>query len=250
MPSVSFDRVADRYDETRGGLDRGRWLAGEIAPHLTTGAVLEVGVGTGAIALPLTELGHDVVGVDLSGPMLAQARRRLGPVLAMADGFHLPVPDGGVANVVIVWVLQLVGDSAGFLREARRVLVDDGVLIVVVSGQPPEDDELDAILRPMHETLRPPTDRPPQIVAAAKLAGLQLVTSAPTSRTWRTSPEEQARLVEQRAFSSLWDVPADLWRAVGEPAVAALRALPEPDRPRSRRSYQEVLVFTAIPSAS
>lgn len=44
--SVNFDRVADRYDETRGGTDRGRLVAGELVPYLPTGALLEIGVGT------------------------------------------------------------------------------------------------------------------------------------------------------------------------------------------------------------
>ena len=38
--------------------------------------------------------------------------------MAVADGYRLPVPDGAVPNVVLVWVLQLVPDVAGLLAEA------------------------------------------------------------------------------------------------------------------------------------
>ncbi len=50
-----------------------RGLAGE-----TGGPVLDVGCGTGRVAVPLGADGHDVVGVDLSAPMLriAEQRRR------------------------------------------------------------------------------------------------------------------------------------------------------------------------------
>jgi SAM-dependent methyltransferase len=42
----------------------------------TTGPVLDVGCGTGRVTFELARDGHEVVGVDLSAPMLAQAERR------------------------------------------------------------------------------------------------------------------------------------------------------------------------------
>ena len=49
--SIPFDRVAGTYDQTRGGLDRGRRLAAILAELLPErGRLLEVGVGTGAVA--------------------------------------------------------------------------------------------------------------------------------------------------------------------------------------------------------
>jgi ubiquinone/menaquinone biosynthesis C-methylase UbiE len=90
MGSISFDRAAPTYDATRGGLERGVYLADSIVPHLRPGPVLEVGVGTGAVAVAVRERGHPVVGVDLSPAMLALAQPRLGPRVAVADGFRLP----------------------------------------------------------------------------------------------------------------------------------------------------------------
>ncbi|MBV8305279.1 MAG: hypothetical protein JOZ04_13795 [Acidimicrobiia bacterium] len=52
--SISFDRIADRYDETRGGERRGQLVAAEIDPYLGPGArILEIGVGTGIVATAL-----------------------------------------------------------------------------------------------------------------------------------------------------------------------------------------------------
>ena len=54
-----------------GGVDF--WLA-LAARH--GGPVLELGCGTGRISIPLAEAGHRVTGMDLSGAMLREARRK------------------------------------------------------------------------------------------------------------------------------------------------------------------------------
>jgi SAM-dependent methyltransferase len=242
--SVSFDRIADSYDATRGGLERGAVLAREIAPHLHPGPVVEIGVGTAAVAVPLVRLGHPVVGCDLSETMLRQAHDRLGARVAQADGYHLPVRAGAVPNAVIVWVLQLVPDLAGFLAEGRRILSSGGRLAVVPAGGQFVDDDIDAILRPMNHAIRPSRDRPEQVVDAGRAAGLALVEHVVAqSESWTESPEDQAQRVEGRSYSTLFDVPDRQWSAVVEPAVAGLRALPDPTRPRERRARYHLLVF-------
>jgi ubiquinone/menaquinone biosynthesis C-methylase UbiE len=75
MPSVSFDAIAHLYDQTRGYPD-------DVAAHVTRAIIrnahataqtdfIEVGVGTGRIALPLATLGRSYTGVDISANMLA-----------------------------------------------------------------------------------------------------------------------------------------------------------------------------------
>ena len=111
--SIRYDTVASRYDETRGGLVRGASFARGFAAALGrhgSGVVVDLGVGTGAVALPLRELGFDIVGFDLSAPMLVRARERLGPSVAQGDAMRFPVRDGSVAAVTMSWLLQLVGD--------------------------------------------------------------------------------------------------------------------------------------------
>ena len=49
--SICFDRIADRYEETRGGMERGKRFASYLWPHLRTSRpVLEIGVGSGVVA--------------------------------------------------------------------------------------------------------------------------------------------------------------------------------------------------------
>src|SRR5207244_1036170 len=82
----SFDRVANEYGETRGGMERGRRLAALISPWLIPeSTVLEIGVGTGVIALGLAEHGFPIFGIDVSPKMLERARERIGERVAVAD---------------------------------------------------------------------------------------------------------------------------------------------------------------------
>ena len=139
--SIPFDRIADRYDETRGGLPRGRAVADVLGRHLADrGRVLEVGVGTGVVATALADHAQSVVGVDLSPAMLTRAHERLGSVVALADATVLPIADTSVDSVVAVWVLHLVGDPAVVVAEARRVLRPGGHF-VAVGGHPEYADD-------------------------------------------------------------------------------------------------------------
>lgn len=125
--SISFEAVAAIYDATRGGLERGVRFAAALAPECGAGPMLEIGVGTGAIALPLRdELGRAVLGLDLSPAMLTTAHQRLGASVGVADVSRLPFADGAIGTVVACWVLHLVGDPAAVLAECRRVLAPGG----------------------------------------------------------------------------------------------------------------------------
>ena len=94
MTSLSFDAVAHVYDATRGYPDdvaRRIVLAIESAAHATASTrFIEVGVGTGRIAMPLASLGHIYTGVDISEKMIAQLREKL-----VAASWQLQTQDWG-----------------------------------------------------------------------------------------------------------------------------------------------------------
>ncbi len=78
-------RYADRFAEVAPIVD---FLAAIASP----GPVLELGVGTGRLALPLAERGLEVHGIDSSEPMVAQLRAKPG-------GDRMPVDVGDFADV-------------------------------------------------------------------------------------------------------------------------------------------------------
>lgn len=246
MESTAFDRIADRYDDTRGVDERAANLTEPMLPHLRPGPVLEIGVGTGAVARALRAAGHAVAGVDISAPMLARARDRLGPCVALADGYHLPVPTGAVPNAVLVWVLQLVPDVPAFVAEAARAVTPGGRVAIVLGGGHwgAATDDISPVVVAAISAVRTHRDTPELVLAAAGAAGLchhRTVATAPQRSD--ASPADIARRIEQREWSAFWDLPAEVWTAVVEPALATLRSCPDPDRVRERWSHHDVHVF-------
>jgi SAM-dependent methyltransferase len=232
--SIPFDRVAGTYDKTRGGLDRGRRLAGILAGLLPErDPLLEVGVGTGAVAAGLTELGRTVVGVDLSLPMLAVARERLPGRVAAADALRLPVPTGAVVGVLLVHVLHLVAEIPATLAEAARVLRPGGTLATTAfPAGPVEGDVFDELDR-MHDRLGVirRDDDPGAVLRLATEAGFEFV--ARVDEPGRpVTPRSEADLIETRSQSWTWSIDDETWAGVVEPTLARIRALPDQDRVR------------------
>src|SRR3990172_7379881 len=92
---ISFDRVADVYDETRGLPPRVlAKAAGFLAKELQGKRVLEIGVGTGRIAVPLQKSGINLVGIDIAPQMVAHGREKGLRSVVFADGARLPFRDG------------------------------------------------------------------------------------------------------------------------------------------------------------
>jgi SAM-dependent methyltransferase len=240
----SFDRVASRYDAMRGGEERGMASARGISPHLTDGVVLEVGVGTGIVALGLQRLGHQVLGVDISEAMLEQARQRLPGRVQRADARNLPFPDACVANVVFVHTLHLIGDMDAGIAEAARVLRGGGRL-VAVHGMPTADPDpmVDALAR--LSVLQPPRpDTAANLARAGAAAGLEPVTHTSGGEYDQpTTPAALIRSIEDRVPPYLWDVDDPTWSRVVEPVLAELRALPEQDAARVHRWRSECTVL-------
>jgi SAM-dependent methyltransferase len=243
--SIPFDRIAGTYDETRGGLERGRRMAGVLADLLPEhGPLLEVGIGTGAVSAALAELGRDMVGVDLSLPMLAVARERLPGRVAAADALRLPITTGSVAGVCLIHVLHLVAEIPTTLAEAVRVLRPGGT--VVATGFPPGPGEGDLLeeLGRMHDRLGVTRrdDAPDVIVRHATDAGLELV--ARRDEPGRpVSPRTAADLIEARSMAWTWSVDDEAWAGVVEPTLARVRSLPDQDRDRRPGPGPTILAF-------
>jgi ubiquinone/menaquinone biosynthesis C-methylase UbiE len=137
MGSITFERAADYYDATRGfpaGHDANvAALFVEVGGLTANSRVLEVGIGTGRIALPLAPHVGSIVGVDLARPMMARllAKRTTERIiLAEGDARLLPLPSGVFDAAVVVHVFHLIPDWEQALAEIGRALRPDGVLLI------------------------------------------------------------------------------------------------------------------------
>lgn len=117
--------------QKRAWLDFLRDAAG--APPL---AVLDVGTGTGFLALLLAELGHGCKAIDLAPGMIEQARelarqRGLAVRFDVGDAESLAEEDAAYDVVISRNVLWTLPDPRRALRDWRRVLKPGGRLVLV-----------------------------------------------------------------------------------------------------------------------
>jgi ubiquinone/menaquinone biosynthesis C-methylase UbiE/biotin operon repressor len=132
-----FDRVAASFGEQ---LLPGRtWegLARAILHLCPRARYADLGIGDGMLTLMLAEVAQVVTAVDLSPEMLAQLSAR-----AKKRGIHnietvegdieaLPLPDESHDVVVMSQALHHARDPVRALKEARRVLVPGGRVLVI-----------------------------------------------------------------------------------------------------------------------
>lgn len=93
--------------------------------------ILDVGCGTGANLLMLSEYG-DAEGVDLSEDALAFCRERGLENVKLGAAEKLPYDDGTFDLVTALDVVEHLDDDLAGLREMRRVLRPDGRVLLFV----------------------------------------------------------------------------------------------------------------------
>lgn len=133
--------------------------------------VLDIGAGTGRVALDLARAGHSVTALDRDRQLLAELERRaaglaIDAVLADARDFELS--RRYALCVVPMQTVQLLGGRDGrlaFLRRAAAHLRPDGVLAIAISemlelyevldgdlGPTPDICEIDGVVYSSHPT--------------------------------------------------------------------------------------------------
>jgi ubiquinone/menaquinone biosynthesis C-methylase UbiE len=242
MTSCNYDRIADQYEELRGGQRRAEIIASALEPMIIGRRVLDVGVGTGIIAAALERRGFTVFGIDISRSMLAKAHPRVGGRIVCATGECIPLREGSCDTATFVWSLHHIDDQIDALREAGRVVGSAGRIVVVSARSLPQTDEIGQWFTRL--TVLSPREHEPLAALYAR-ADLQIVDEGAVVLEFEQSPDEQAQLIEDRRYSPLWDLDDARWREVVRPVIDGLRALPDSDRPRTRVLRQPYHVLTS-----
>jgi SAM-dependent methyltransferase len=136
------------HDLECGGYDADLAAWAELAAR--RGApVLDVGAGTGRVAVALARAGHEVIALERDGDLAAELERRAAGLrveVRCGDACAFALPSPVPLCIVPMQTFQLLADAAAFLRCARDALRADGMLAVALLGEgvEPFDLELDA----------------------------------------------------------------------------------------------------------
>jgi SAM-dependent methyltransferase len=243
---LDYDTEAPRYDDTRGGVERASAAADALAGLLPPGqvrTVLDVAGGTGLVAAQLAGRGYDVVVCDRSAGMLALAAGRCPGRTLRGDATRLPVTDGGVDAVVVVWLLHLLPSAAqvgAVVAEAARVLRPGGLLVSTVdkdAGYPPDTDAERLLASYVRSEGPAATDASGHVGELAHEAGLTMCAEAAfVGHGQGRVPAALAHGLE--SDERRWGGRVDPSRR--HALIDDLRALAEPNRARTPPTYRLV----------
>jgi ubiquinone/menaquinone biosynthesis C-methylase UbiE len=136
-----YNQLAWAYDAIAWLVSLGQWQAwGRVALRYVRGSqVLDLAHGPGHLLAALDAAGYQCTGLDLSPAMGRQATRTLRalgqtPHLGRGRAQTLPFAANSFDTVITTFPAEFIM-QASTLREIRRVLRPDGVLIIVPGAQ-------------------------------------------------------------------------------------------------------------------
>ena len=155
-PASYGEAFADVYDEWYGDVSDVDGTVDTVVALAGGGPVLELGIGTGRLALPLAARGVEVHGIDASPAMVARLRAKPGGeaiAVTIADFADVEPEAPGRFSVVLAaynTLFNLITADAQrrcFANAARR-LRRGGALVIEAFVPSPEPDETDGQVTP------------------------------------------------------------------------------------------------------
>lgn len=137
---TSWEPVAAWYDEMLRGEDT--YQSKVVLPNLlrilpaTPGKkILDIACGQGFFSKVYAAGGASVLGVDISKELIKRAKQNEGENLKFEVGNATKIfaPDKSFDGAILVLALQNIKDMAGVIKEAYRVLVQGGKLVIVLN---------------------------------------------------------------------------------------------------------------------
>jgi len=230
--AFNFDRAAEYYDATRGFppeiIDKiGEFIA-QTAQLNGSEQTLDVGIGTGRVALPLAPHVDHIIGIDISRSMMQRLLRKRNdhPVTPVqADAHLMPFASQTFDLALATHIFHLVSDPAGVMDEISRVLKPGGRLIHTfnryTSGGP-----MQTIVDAWNSTNPPSRLRAgsPRIDDLLTRAGWSIVSQDVLEYDTVTTPQDFLDRIEKRQWSRTWLYSEEEIEARLQPVYAAIDA--------------------------
>jgi SAM-dependent methyltransferase len=269
---AEFDQIAEVYDETRRPLDEEtvKSMREMLSKH-DCRSILEIGVGTGRVSLPLASGGFRMTGVDISRRMMERASLKGLKNLVLAEGKEVPFQSEAFDATIMAHVFHILEDPMLVLKEAARVS-RTGIFALVrkggsgfrgwswrgfLDGQgPPQGVEIDEATRKQFE------ERRQRFRAIAEKYGWS--PDQRRARNWQwevdivqTHPPDDVKIVsdsvvnegvedriarfEKGAFSSISSMPEEMRKEIIAEIRANAAKYPERTMPPHHEVYQLVM---------
>ena len=206
---VSFDRVAEIYDETRGFpsfvMDKIiKTLRDECEGYVS---ILDVGVGTARFLKPLQTEGHYVVGVDVSLEMLRKAVERDMSNLLRGNVCSLPFRNDSFDVTISVGLLHLVKKWRIALGEISRVTRNLLVSVIRRRKNPVREEYRELLVRCGWKL--------PQLgIAERELGAIVKPVKLVDVANYEVSVRKSLDFLERKVYSYQWNVPEEIHRRV------------------------------------
>jgi ubiquinone/menaquinone biosynthesis C-methylase UbiE len=140
MKQVTDKTIKDTGERMVPAYHRGHLVYGEhivryqAAAELVKGkVVLDIASGSGYGSACLAEAAKHVYGVDIDADAISYAKKNYGSKnveFIKGDGVSIPLDDNSVEMVVTFETIEHIEDYKTFMSEIRRVLKDDGLLVL------------------------------------------------------------------------------------------------------------------------
>ncbi|HJQ22300.1 MAG TPA: methyltransferase domain-containing protein [Blastocatellia bacterium] len=205
----------EKYRNDGPLLDRLRVVGQAIAQRLSAPAsLLDLGCGTGNLAVHLSHQAYDVTACDIAERMIEEGRRAFAGaairwLLLPASWRRLPLDSAAFDAVVATSVFEYLSDPDAVLSECSRVLKPGGWLIFTAPDMKRRRRKLEKISRPL--AVGCVRSKLFKFLPAVERYLIYLSVSRQ-----RLTPEQWRRLAEQWGFSAAFDVSGEQVPACGK----------------------------------
>ena len=208
---ISFDRVADKYDATRGYPEN---IMRDILEALDDelrkeDLILDAGMGTGRFAAPLQAKGYQIVGIDIAARMIKKAQEKGVDNILRADLVALPFQDLAFDKTISIHVLHLIKNWKNALVEVGRVTKEEFISVAFNKEDSPAQEIRNAYDRACEELghpVRHPGMRERELPDVLQPDNVRPIVIHEHPVDVRSLIQE----FETRTYSSQWTVPQDI----------------------------------------